>query len=96
MEIQMLIKLQEAQTISTTTKDPTGRTVAESKVICRDLLVNPEHIVSINEDAETSRNAGENFSRVETTRGVFIVRGSPSDIENKMGFVERPRSVLRG
>ena len=92
----MLIRLQEAQTISTTGKDAAGRTIAEAKVICRELLVNPEHIVSINEDAETTRNAGEHYSRIETTRGVFIVRGSPLEIQNKMFTVEKPKAVLKG
>lgn len=92
----MLIKLQEAHTITTTTKDVAGRTVPEAKVICRDLLINPEHIVSINEDIETTRNAGERFSRIETTKGVFIVRGTPSDIQDKMWSVDKPKTVLNG
>lgn len=92
----MLVKLQEVQTISTTGKDPAGRTIAEAKVICRDLLINPEHIVSINEDSETTRNAGEYFSRIETTRGVFIVRGAPTEIEDRIWKVEKPKSILKG
>lgn len=92
----MLIKMQEAQTVSTTSKDPTGRTIAEAKVVCRDVFINSEHIVSINEDVETSRNAGETFSRIETTRGSFVVRGTPAEIQNRMDPQHKSKSVLKG
>lgn len=81
----MLIKLQEAQKVGTAIPDNNGRLVADIKYIFRDLMINPDHVVSINEDAEFSRNSVTTYSRVETTRGVFTVVGSPSDIQTKLG-----------
>lgn len=81
----MLVKLQEAQKVGTVAADNSGRLVADVKYVYRDLMINPDHVVSINEDVEYSRNSGSTYSRIETTRGVFTVVGSPSDIQTKLG-----------
>lgn len=92
----MLIKLQEAHKIGSTIKDTDGRTVAQSKLIYRDLYINPDHIISINEDIEGSRATGERISRIETTRGIFVVSGTPSDIQNEIfGLTKTKPKVLR-
>ena len=46
----MLVKLKEAQKIDSAQIDEHGRMVASSNFTFRDILVNPEHIVSINEE----------------------------------------------
>jgi len=77
----MLIKLKEAQKIDSSKIDEHGRLVSSSSFVVRELLVNPEHVVSINE--EFSRT-GEKMSRVETTRGVFTVLGTPNEIQEQL------------
>lgn len=82
-----MIKLTEAQKSGTTTKDPTGRTIFQSSFIYRDLFINPEHIISINE--ELSNDTTTKLSRIETTRGSFVVVGSPSDIQKEFNSKKR-------
>ena len=38
---------------------------------------------------------GQTFSRLETTRGVFTVLGTPGDIERKIGVVRSPQKILK-
>jgi uncharacterized lipoprotein YehR (DUF1307 family) len=76
-----MIKLVEAQRIGTTGKDTAGRTVAQSSFIYRDLFVNPEHIVSINE--EFSNDISVKLTRVETTKGSFLVVGTALDVQKQ-------------
>ena len=80
----MLIKLKEAHKIGSTFRDNDGRTIAQSKLVYRDLYINPDHIISINEDVEGTRSTGETISRVETTRGIFVVSGTPADIRKEI------------
>ena len=82
-----MIKLTEAQKTGTTAKDPTGRTVFQSSFLYRDLFINPEHIISINE--EISTDSSLKLSRIETTRGSFVVVGSPSDIQKEFSVKKR-------
>lgn len=77
-----MIKLKEAQKVGSTTKDTLGRTVANTDIIYRDLFVNPDHIISINE--EYSSDPSLNLSRLETTRGSFVVVGSASEIQKSL------------
>ena len=84
----MLIRLKEAQKIDSSQIDEHGRLVQQTNFITRDLLVNPEHIVSINEEYSRS---GQEMSRIETTRGVFVVIGSPTEIQQQLnGSVSVP------
>lgn len=76
-----MIKLTEAQKTGTTTKDPTGRIVFQSSLLYRDLFINPEHIISINEEASSDMSI--KLSRIETTRGSFVVVGTPDDIQKQ-------------
>lgn len=87
----MLVKLKEAQKIDSAHLDEQGRMVAKSSFIFRDILVNPEHIVSINE--EDSRGS-QKLSRIETTRGVFTVLGTPIEVQEILS-VAKTKKVLR-
>jgi hypothetical protein len=77
-----MIKLKEAQKTGSTTKDSVGRTVFESSFLYRDLFLNPEHVISINE--EFTSDPELKFSRIETTRGAFVVVGTPSEIQKQL------------
>lgn len=92
----MLIRLKEAQKIDSSQIDEHGRLVQQTNFITRDLLVNPEHIVSINEEYSRS---GQEMSRIETTRGVFVVIGSPTEIQQQLNgtniTVTRSKKVLK-
>jgi hypothetical protein len=77
-----MIKLIEAQKSGTTSKDPTGRTIFQSSFLYRDLFINPEHIISINEEYTSDEKM--KFSRIETTRGSFVVVGAPNDIQKEL------------
>ena len=85
-----MIKLTEAQKTGTTAKDPTGRTVFQSSFLYRDLFINPEHIISINE--EISSDSSIKLSRIETTRGSFVVVGTPNEIQKEFSSKKK---VLR-
>ncbi|NDC29918.1 MAG: hypothetical protein EBZ58_03045 [Bacteroidetes bacterium] len=85
-----MIKLTEAQKTGTTTKDLTGRTVFQSSFLYRDLFINPEHIISINE--EISSDSSMKLSRIETTRGSFVVVGTPNEIQKEFSSKKK---VLR-
>lgn len=74
----MLVKLKEAQKIDSAQIDEHGRMVASSNFTFRDILVNPEHIVSINEEDVRGMHK---LSRIETTRGVFTVVGTPFEVQ---------------
>lgn len=87
----MLVKLKEAQKIDGAQLDEQGRMVAKSSFIFRDILINPEHIVSINEDES---RGSQKLSRVETTRGVFTVLGTPSEVQELLS-VGKTKKVLR-
>ena len=87
----MLVKLKEAQKIDSAQLDEQGRMVAKSSFVFRDILVNPEHIVSINE--EDSRGTHK-LSRVETTRGVFTVLGSPNEVQEILS-IGKVKKVLK-
>lgn len=87
----MLVKLKEAQKIDSAQLDEQGRMVAKSSFIFRDILVNPEHIVSINE--EDSRGS-QKLSRIETTRGVFTVLGTPVEVQELLSF-NKVKKVLK-
>jgi len=87
----MLIKLKEAQKIDSAQIDEHGRMVARSNFTYRDILVNPEHIVSINEEDTRGK---EKLSRIETTRGVFTVVGSPSEIQELLG-TNKTKKILK-
>ena len=92
----MLIRLKEAQKIDSSQIDEHGRLVQQTNFITRDLLVNPEHIVSINEEYSRS---GQEMSRIETTRGVFVVVGSPTEIQQQLNGTNiaatRSKKVLK-
>lgn len=87
----MLVKLKEAQKIDSAQLDEHGRMIAKSNFIFRDILVNPEHIVSINE--EDSRGTHK-LSRIETTRGVFTVLGSPNEVQEVLS-IGKVKKVLK-
>lgn len=74
-----MIKLKEAQKVGSTTKDLLGRTVANTDIIYRDLFVNPDHIISINEEYSSDPNV--KLSRLETTRGSFVVVGTATEVQ---------------
>jgi hypothetical protein len=86
-----MIKLTEAQKTGSTTKDGVGRTIFQTSYIYRDLFVNPEHIISINE--EVSNDTTTKLSRIETTRGSFIVVGSPGEIQKE--FSSSKKKLLK-
>ena len=92
----MLIKLKEAQKIDSSQIDEHGRLVPQTSFITRELLVNPEHVVSINEEHNRS---GQQMSRIETTRGVFLVIGSPTQVQEQLSGVlpasTKNRTVLK-
>lgn len=87
----MLVKLKEAQKIDSAQIDEHGRMVAKSSFIFRDILINPEHIVSINEDES---RGSHKLSRIETTRGVFTVVGTPTEVQELLG-TSKSRKVLK-
>lgn len=87
-----MIKLTEAQKSGSTTKDSAGRLVTQSNFVYRDLFLNPEHIISINE--EFSNDPDVNLTRVETVRGSFLVVGKPSEIQKEL-TTKLSRKVLR-
>jgi hypothetical protein len=91
MEIKMLVKLKEAQKIDSAQLDEHGRMTAKSSFVFRDILVNPEHIVSINEE---DGRGSERLSRIETTRGVFTVVGSPVEVQELLSL-NKTKKVLR-
>lgn len=86
-----MIKLKEAQKTGTVTKDLSGRTISQSSFIFRDLLLNPEHIISINE--EYSPDTTVKLSRIETTKGSFLVVGQPEEVQKEISV--KNRKVLR-
>jgi hypothetical protein len=86
-----MIKLTEAQRVGSTTKDTTGRTVTQSSFIFRDLFVNPEHIISVNE--EFSADSNVKLARIETIKGSFLVVGSPVDVQKQLST--KSRKVLK-
>jgi hypothetical protein len=86
-----MIKLKEAQKVGTTIKDTAGRTVSQSSFMFRDLFINPEHIISINE--EYSSEPDVKLARIETIKGAFLVVGTPNDIEKQLYRPEK--KVLR-
>jgi len=86
-----MIKLTEAQRVGSTTKDNAGRTVTQSSFIFRDLFVNPEHIISVNE--EFSTDSSVKLARVETTKGSFLVVGTPVDVQKELST--KSRKVLK-
>lgn len=77
-----MIKLKEAQKVGSTTKDTLGRTVANTDIIYRDLFVNPDHIISINEEYSSDPNL--KLSRLETTRGSFVVVGTAIEVQKSL------------
>jgi hypothetical protein len=87
----MLVKLKEAQKIDSAQIDEHGRMVSKSSFIFRDILVNPEHIVSINEEETRSTHK---LCRIETTRGVFTVVGTPIELQEQLS-VSKTRKLLR-
>lgn len=87
----MLVKLKEAQKIDSAQLDEQGRMVAKSSFIFRDILVNPEHVVSVNEEEQ---RGSHNLSRIETTRGVFTVLGSPAEVQEILSS-NKIKKVLR-
>jgi hypothetical protein len=88
-----MIKLTEAQKVGSTMKDSSGRNVVNSSFIYRDLFVNPEHIISINE--EFSNEANMKLARIETTKGSFVVVGSPLDVEKLLSGTQKRKTVLK-
>lgn len=77
-----MIKLKEAQKVGSTSKDVLGRTVANTDIIYRDLFVNPDHIISINE--EYSSDPEVKLSRLETIRGSFVVVGTATEVQKSL------------
>ena len=86
-----MIKLTEVQRVGSTTKDLSGRTVAQSSFMFRDLFLNPEHVISINE--EFSTDSSVKLARIETIKGSFLVVGTPSDIQKELS--SKSKKVLR-
>lgn len=86
-----MIKLTEAQRVGTTIKDNSGRNVAQSSFIFRDLFLNPEHVISINE--EFSSDSSVKLTRVETTKGSFLVVGTPIEVQKE--FFVKTKKVLK-
>ena len=82
-----MIKLKEAQKVGSTSKDVLGRTVANTDIIYRDLYVNPEHIISINEEFNSDPNV--KLSRIETTKGSFLVVGSATDVQKSLSTTKK-------
>jgi len=86
-----MIKLTEAQRVGSTMKDNIGRNVVQSTFVFKDLFLNPEHVISINE--EFSSDSSVKLTRVETTKGSFLVVGTPLEIQKE--FVSKTKKVLR-
>lgn len=81
----MLVKLKEAQKIDSAKIDEHGRMVASSNFTFRDILINPDHIISINEEDIRGMHK---LSRIETTRGVFTVVGTPGEVQEQLSVVK--------
>lgn len=91
----MLINLIEVNRIGSTTIDYAGRTTfLDDKIETRELIVNTDHVISINEDMEMTRCYKKQVSRLETTRGSFTVLGNPSEIQSILSS-DKPKKVLR-
>lgn len=86
-----MVKLTEAQKVGSTTKDSLGRTVTQSSFIYRDLFINPEHIISVNE--EFSVDTSVKLARIETIKGSFLVVGTPVEIQKQLS--SKSRKVLK-
>lgn len=50
----MLVKLKQVEKIDSSKIDEHGRLIPQSSFISKDLLINPEHVVSINEEFSRS------------------------------------------
>lgn len=91
----MLVKLTEVNKIGTTRVGYSGKaTFLDEKLETRELLINTDHIISINEDLEMTRIFKQTVSRLETTRGSFSIAGSPSDIQASL-TEDKTKKVLR-
>jgi hypothetical protein len=92
----MLVKLKEIQKIDSSKIDEHGRLVSDTSFVSKELLINPEHVVCINEEKSVK---GESASRIETTKGVFIVLGTPSQVHEQLSGVQvspaKTRKVLK-
>ena len=53
----------------------------QTSYIFRDLFINPEHVISINE--EMAADSSTKLSRIETTKGSFVVIGTPIEIQKQ-------------
>lgn len=82
-----MIKLKEAQKVGSTSKDVLGRTVANTDIIYRDLYINPDHIISINEEYYSDPNV--KLSRLETTRGSFVVVGTATEVQKSLSSTKK-------
>lgn len=92
----MLVKLREAQKVDSSKLDEYGRVVPLNSYTSRDIFINPEQVVSLS--SEYSRT-NEEMTRVETTKGAFVVLGSLNDIQELLnispGKKTEQRKVLK-
>ncbi len=98
----MLIKLYEAYTVGDQYTDRHDRAIARTTLEKRERYVNPDNVVDVHLytwpqnylTEEASKRVGERFSRVITTRGDFIVCGSPTEVAEQLGTVSK--ELLKG
>lgn len=93
-----LIKFKEAQKIGSTINDSDGRLISKTSLKFKDIYINSDHIVSVNEELEGSRTAAEPICRIETTRGVFVVSGDPNSVNDKICSEQikvKPKQILK-
>jgi len=90
----MLISLEQVEKIDSSKLDENGRLVPELKFTTKELLVNPDHVVSVNEE---QNRTDSKMCRIETTRGTFTVIGTPSEVKERLTAVHKTsvRKVLK-
>lgn len=91
----MLVKLTEVTKIGSTGTDYAGRTTfINDKLETREIIVNTDHVISINEDIEMTRLFKNNVSRLDTIRGSFTIVGNLYEIQSVLTDT-RTKKVLR-
>lgn len=92
----MFLKLKKVTTVNSTSIDPSGRVYATDKPLYEDLIINPDHIISVKEVVID----GEVFSKLNTVRGEYVVVGSPESFLSINSFVEESittsKTLLKG
>jgi hypothetical protein len=90
----MLISLEQVEKIDSSKLDENGRLVPELKFTTKELLINPDHVVSVNEE---QNRTDSKMCRIETTRGTFTVIGTTSQVKERLSMADKTntRRVLK-